>query len=195
MDDVMEHRPTDGASGTAVSARPSRTRRPAKGRAKRADAQKKRPRGASRAKLAAKAGRPGLSVYAKRLLLLARWAVPRGGEALTHAEIDRLTAWTVGQTHAFIGRTQNPHVDTLFAYARLFGVHPAWFITGFGPRPHVRAIRAAVARARAAHALDEEKAAFVAERMRAVAEELKPLTREDLDRLRETASAALRPRS
>lgn len=190
----MEHRTTGGAGEPAAAANPPRTRRTRKVRAKRAGAQKLA-RGAARAKLASKAGRPGLSVYARRLLMLARWAVPRGGVALTHAEIDRLTAWTVGQTHAFIGRTQNPHVETLFAYARLFGVHPAWFITGFGPRPHVRSIRAAVARAREARALEEAKAAFVAERMVAVAEELKPLTREELDGMRVAASTARRPRS
>lgn len=183
----MEHRTTGGAGEPAAAANPPRTRRTRKVRAKRAGAQKLA-RGAARAKLASKAGRPGLSVYARRLLMLARWAVPRGGVALTHAEIDRLTAWTVGQTHAFIGRTQNPHVETLFAYARLFGVHPAWFITGFGPRPHVRSIRAAIERARDAHRLALTKAAIVAETVSRTAERLRGMSAEEIEAARQAAN-------
>ena len=189
MDEVSQHHtPADAGASTAPT-RGGATAARTPGGKKAAKRRPSRGRGRSlKAVLAAKARGSGPSIYARRLQMLMRWGVSRGDEPLTLAEIDRLVAWTVGQTHAFIGRTQNPHVDTLFAYAALFGVNPAWFITGFGPRPHVRSIRAAIARARAARALEEAKAAFVAESVSRTAARLRGMSAEEFEEARRAAN-------
>jgi hypothetical protein len=186
MDDVTNTR-AHTAEAESVAPRIERaTRKRAGGaaRLKKRAAKKRSVKKSRRVTLEQRLRLPHISLYARRLLILARFATAPGETPLTLKDIDVLSGFVPGQTHAFVGRVQNPYVDTLFHYARLFGVSPAWFITGLGPKPHVGAVRAAVARAREARALELAKADYIAQNVAATAERLRGMPAEEFEALR-----------
>jgi len=71
-------------------------------------------------------------------------------DGLSLRETDHLAGKTAGHWQAIVsGVVENPTLETLRAYARVFGCTVGWLASGEGDPPSDEAIRAAVAAARA----------------------------------------------